>query len=132
MADGIGVPSWGMPSWANLMSRMAPGNFAPSAAEVSSGLETLKYKKTPVVVSGYHAEVFDMSVAVERERYCRTMLGLMPGIQNAQVAVLRQDLQPLANPDGSVTWKRYLEWLDYSLNETSTTRKAGEGKEESK
>jgi hypothetical protein len=113
----------GMPSWAELMARMPKSSVFPQPSEVAHGLETIKYKKTPVVVSEYHVEVFDMESKKDREDYCKLMLDLANKVQNSQCMIGRQELEKMTSKDGSTTWKRYVEWFDYKLNDTSTTTK---------
>lgn len=119
-----------MPNWSDLISRMPQSSLTPPVKEVAHGLETLKYSKTPVVISGYHVDVFDMDDKEDRERYCKTMLDLSSKIQNAQCAIGRQELEKMTLKDGSTTWKRYVEWFDYKLNDTSLTTKTEEGKKD--
>ena len=113
----------GLPSWSDLMARMPKAAIAPETSEIAHGLETIKYQKTPVVISEYHVEVFDMESKKDRDAYCSLMLDLANKVQNAQCMIGRQELEKMTSKDGSTTWKRYVEWFDYKLNDTSTTTK---------
>ena len=111
-----------MPSWDSILGGMSGPGVTPGAGDFVRGMQTLKYNKTPIVVSEYHADVFDMCSDDDRKKYCETMLGLMPLIQNAQAAILRHELQTMPKADGSSAWMRYLEWFRYKLNDSSTTK----------
>ena len=94
----------------------------PPVETVEHGLEQARYGKEPFKVTEYSVKVFDMGVTDDRSSYCELMKRLMPMCQNAQCVVVKNDLQVL---DGS--WKRYVEWFEYKLNDTSLT---GQVKEE--
>lgn len=121
----------GIPNMQDLFGRMSSGSLAPSPAQFVRGIETLKYNKTPVVLSDYRVEVFDMMSKNDRDRYAELMKDLFRKVQNAQAVVSKQELQTIRNKDGSEGWQRYVEWFEYKLNDTSTTSKADSpGKEE--
>ena len=109
-----------IPTFSSLLGRMSRGSLVPDAYTVRDGLEQRMYDKDPVKVSGYHAETFDMSDESRRKAYCDLMLRLFPLVQEAQVMLARNELQILSGPSGTGWW-RYVEWFEYSINESSTT-----------
>lgn len=106
------------PSFIDMMSRMSVPGIFPDMSSFSRGEEMEKYGKYPIVVSDYKVDVFDMSDKAEREKYSKLMLDLFKKVQAAKCTICRNELQYF---DGR--WKRYLEWFEYSKNETSTTTK---------
>lgn len=113
----------GSPSMQELLGRMPSGSLTPNPMQVSRGLETLKYNKTPVILSDYRVEVFDMMVKEDRDKYAELMKDLFRKVQNAQAVVSKQELQTIRKKDGSEGWQRYVEWFEYKLNDVSTTKK---------
>ena len=113
----------GSPSMQELLGRMPSGSLTPNPMQVARGLETLKYNKTPVILSDYRVEVFDMMVKEDRDNYAELMKDLFRKVQNAQAVVSKQELQTIRKKDGSEGWQRYVEWFEYKLNDVSTTKK---------
>lgn len=113
----------GSPSMQELLGRMPSGSLTPNPMQVARGLETLKYNKTPVILSDYRVEVFDMMVKEDRDKYAELMKDLFRKVQNAQAVVSKQELQTIRKKDGSEGWQRYVEWFEYKLNDVSTTKK---------
>lgn len=113
----------GAPSMQDLLGRMPSGSLTPNPMQVARGLETLRYNKTPVVLSDYRVEVFDMMDKGDRDRYAALMKDLFRKVQNAQAVVSKQELQTIRKKDGSEGWQRYVEWFEYKLNDVSTTKK---------
>lgn len=113
----------GTPSMQELLGRMPSGSLTPNPMQVARGLETLKYNKTPVILSDYRVEVFDMMVKEDRDKYAELMKDLFSKVQNAQAVVSKQELQTIRKKDGSEGWQRYVEWFEYKLNDVSTTKK---------
>jgi len=96
------------------MNFMAP-SVAPTYDEIRAGKDMLKYQKAPVEVSTYDVDVFDMSSADDRKRYCELMLKVAKLVQAQQAVIWRNDLQVLQKKDGT-GWFRYLEWSRYALS----------------
>jgi len=94
----------------------APASVFPPVEMAERGAEQARYGKEPFKVTEYSVKVFDMGVTDDRSSYCELMKKLMPMCQNAQCVVVKNDLQVLGG-----SWKRYVEWFEYKLNDVSLT-----------
>ena len=97
-----------------------PG-VGPTYEDVVNGRDLVKYDKIPVKISEFHAEVFDMMDAGDRERYEDRMKELVQGIQASECVIWKNDLQVISR-GGDQRWMRYLEWARYELNEPLLNR----------
>lgn len=100
---------------ADILKQMAPSIF-PSVAEIQRGAMQDHYHKTPINVTQYNVEVFDMSKEDDRKRYTDIMVKLIPMSQNVKCVICRNELQIING-----FWWRYLEWFEYKLNDSSLT-----------
>jgi hypothetical protein len=100
---------------ADIFKQMAPSIF-PSVADIQRGAIQDHYGKTPINVTQYNVEVFDMSKEDDRKRYTDIMIRLIPMSQNVKCVICRNELQIVNG-----FWWRYLEWFEYKLNDSSLT-----------
>jgi hypothetical protein len=104
------------------LERFVPG-VGPSYDDIVSGRDMVRYDKVPVRISEFHAEVFDMMDAGDRDGYEKRMKELVEGIQTSSCVIWKNDLQVISRNDGQ-HWMRYLEWARYDLNDRSSTASA--------
>jgi len=102
----------------NLFDSYKNASLFPSIDTAVHGIQQAKYGKEPFKVTSYQVKVFDMCSCVDQSEYCKLMEHLMPLCQNAQCVVVKNELQVMGD-----TWKRYVEWFEYRLNDHSLTTK---------